>query len=326
MSIAMPSANMTPGYTASYEWRDVGGGLRMLCGGLTKQQRESAVSFKEIMEQETERPPAPDYPTIDFSVHAPTDIESTGDENADKRIREALDYFGSCFDLTNSADYFYITAAEDLTGMTKTEKYAAIYQKYQHCYGENFLEGGAVDTCYIPSRYNVYNHILDSFHSEVEKACGKNGAEKARRELLYGDCESDEEVRAAIIRKYMQDSPDGRLTHRNYFKMTYEMDLCGVGGGISRSLHNSAYVPQNIFEYLNHNPRGNNSSAEFLDSYVTQTDIQDFYNSYSVISKYSFDTSSYLPALSQIISAITPDKNSTLKNTIDSLLFNNNLA
>ncbi|MCM1577204.1 MAG: hypothetical protein NC078_00195 [Ruminococcus sp.] len=207
--------------------------------------------------------------------------------------------------------------------MTKAEMYAAILKKYQHCYGEDFLLGNAADTWYIPPSIDVYKPVIDRFNSEVERVCGKGtAAEKARREALYSDCETAEEVRAAIIEKYMKDSEDGRLTHRNYFKMTYEMDLCGVGGGISKSLRSTDYVPDNIFEFFKNNPREDNSSAKYLDSYVTQSDVRDFFNSYRAVEQYSFDTSEYFPALNQIISAITPDKNSDLKSQIDSLLFN----
>lgn len=324
----------TPIYPVRYEWHDAGGGISVMHGSLTKEQRESAVSLMETYEEavrkaeekDAKSAPIPEYAIahFDFGVNAPTDIRATGDSKFDKKVREAIAYYNSCFDFTNSADFLPLMYAEDLTGLTNAEKYAAIYQRYQHCYGENFLEGNAADTWYIPPEYNVYKPVIDRFKKAVESVCGKNGVEKARKEALYGDCENDTEVREAIIKKYMQDSPDGRITHRNYFKMTYEMDLCGVGGGISKSLRSEAYMPQNIFEFFKHNPRGDNSSEEYLNSYVTRTDVQDFYNSYSYVDKcYSFDTSSYLPALNQITAAITADKNSDLRNTIDSLLFNN---
>ena len=335
MTISTSAADTARAYYASYNKREVSDGLYVYEPSsrfLSKEEVKSAVSFMEtyadaIKKAEEKKTQSADFPeydvaVFDFTVHAPTDIEPTGDAKFDKKVQEAIAYYNSCFDFTNSGDFRDLTVAEDFTGMTKAEKYAAIYQKYQHCYGENFLEGNAADTWYIPSKYNVYKPIIDNFNQEIYAACGKNGAEKARKEALYGDCKNDYEVREAIIQKYMQNSTDGRLTHRDYYKMTYEMDLCGVGGGICRSMHNETYVTH----YLGDTALDDNTSEKFLDSYITQTDIQDIINSYSIVSQYSFDTSSYFPALNQIISAITPDKNSTLKNTISSMLFNCNLA
>ncbi len=335
MTISTSAADTTVVYNTPYNKREVQDGLYVYEPSshfLSKEQCESAVSFTKTYEEalrkaEEKKAKSADFPeyaiaVFDFTIHAPTDIESTGDAKYDKKIREAIAYYNSCFDFTNSADYYDLTAAEDFTGMTKTEKYNAIYEKYQHCYGEEFLMGKAADTYLIPSRYDVYRPIIQQFTNELVAVFGEKGLYKVRREALYGDCEDDYEVREAIIKKYMQNSPDGRLTHRDYYKMTYEMDLCGVGGGISESMHTSAYVTH----YLGDTALDDNTSKKFLDSYITQTDIQDIINSFSIVSQYPFDTSNYLPAINQIASAITVDKNSTLKNTIDSLIFNNNLA
>lgn len=155
-------------------------------------------------------------------------FQSTGNEEEDKKIKIALEYYDTCFDLKYSRDYDKLTAEEDFTGMTITEKYKAVYEKYQHCYGENFLEAWAVRYS-VPS--DVYmERILHQFEQEIERVCGSptysEDVQKARREALYGKV-SNEEVRRIILDKYK----DGdNLTMRNLFKAASEMSECGVGG------------------------------------------------------------------------------------------------
>lgn len=156
-------------------------------------------------------------------------FHSTGDAELDKKIDIGLDYYATCFNYKYSDDYDKLTAEEDFTGMTITEKYKAVYEKYQHCYGENFLEAWAVRYSEIPSYING-ERVIHQFMQEIEKVCGKptysEVIKKARKEALYGDA-SNEEVRQIILDKYR----DGdNLTMRNLFKAAYEMDECGVGG------------------------------------------------------------------------------------------------
>lgn len=325
LSVSSP-AGTVPTAHAAVAWENAGNGLYAARTGLDPEAAKNAVSITELyakaMEEASQRqqPEITEYIVADFS--SLRYYPDTGDEAADRKAKEAIDYYNSCFDFTNSRDYEKLTAEEDFTGMTRAEKYAAIYEKYQHCYGENFLDGKAADLSHFPSEYDFWRPVLNRFDDEVTAACGgAKGAAEARREALYGDCGSDYEVREAIIDKYMKDSTDGRLTHRNYFKMVSEMDNCGVGGGISASLDQWTYFPQNYFDYLNYgNPRANNSSAEYLDSYITAGDIEDIRNSYRYMEISGCGNGDYPAALSQITSRITADKNYTLRNNINRLL------
>lgn len=246
---------------------------------------------------------------------------STGDPEYDRKIREAIEYYNSCFDFSNQDDFENFQDISGLGEMSDSEKYAVIYRKYQHCFGENFLEGKAADLCVIPSEYDKFTPVTDRFQREVRAACGGyEGAKKARREALYSGCETHAQVRQAIIEKYVKNGNDRRLSRRNYFKMTDEMDNCGVGGGIGISLCSSSYMPDDLVEYLAHgSPRDNSSSPEYLDGYITESDIRDIRNSCGYLKANGIDSEDYLSALEQIISCISPEGNSRIREDIGRL-------
>ena len=162
-------------------------------------------------------------------------FEPTGDEAVDRIIQLGYDYRKSCFDLTNRKDYEAMTAAEDFTGMTNAEIYKAIYEKYQHCYGENFFEANAIDYLAM-NMERKYGSILRQFEDELSEVFGdaySSKVQKARREALYGNMK-EADVRSAIMEKYME---DGNITLRNLFKALNEMDACGVGGEMMSGLN-----------------------------------------------------------------------------------------
>ena len=227
--------------------------------------------------------------TTDFSEH--NEFKTTGDDKRDENIRNALNYYSSCFDFTNSRDYESLTAKEDFNGMSNADKYRSIYEKYQHCYGENFLEASAGDYGLIPSEYDIYSPVIRKFKEEVNEACGGEAeAIKARRDALYGENLSDTEVRRAIIEKYVV---DGKITNRDFNKMTNEMDLCGVGGGIRNSNTESEKVPVNIFDYLRE--RGMDTVADrIMKSCMTDKEIAAYYSHSSVMNNRSNDPDSYM--------------------------------
>lgn len=206
------------------------------------------------------------------------EFKATGNSEWDKNIQSVLNYYSSCFDFTNSRDYEQFTAKEDFTGMSNACKYKAIYEKYQHCYGENFLEASAGDYGLIPFEYDVYSPVIRRFNEEVNEACGGEAeAVKARRDALYGEDLSDTEVRRAIIEKYVV---NGKITNRDYNKMTNEMDLCGVGGGIRNSNTQSDKIPVNIFDYLRE--RGMDTVADrIMKSCMTDKEINAYYSDYA---------------------------------------------
>lgn len=157
----------------------------------------------------------------------------TGDHGHDYQVQMGINYNRTCYDGTNRRDYDKLTAAEDFTGMSAAEIYKAIYEKYQHCYGKNFLDINAVPYVAPPHSEDFYGGLLDRFYSELEAAIGGTSErQKACREALYGDM-SDYEIRAAIVEKY---SSDGTLTNSDLYKIAKTMDQCGVGGGIHNVL------------------------------------------------------------------------------------------
>lgn len=234
---------------------------------------------------------ANDLPVADFS----------GRRQYDTATQYAIDYYNSCFDFTNKWDFDELTAQEDFTGMSNAEKYKAIYEKYQHCYGENFLEADAVDYYALPSDDDLWISVIRQFNREVEAACGGDeNAREARRDALYGEGLSSAEVRQAIIEKYVH---DGKITNRDFCKMTNEMDLCGVGGGIRNSNNPAGKVPNNIFEYL----RERNHTAvmeQKMDCYITESDIKDFIEGYNHRLYLQNVKSEYGEALKQIVAAL----------------------
>lgn len=72
----------------------------------------------------------------------------TGDTTQDMYIRMGMDYKASCFDFRNAGHFASLTAEQETSGfegMSNADKYKAIYEKYQYCYGESFLDAAAID-------------------------------------------------------------------------------------------------------------------------------------------------------------------------------------
>ncbi|MDE6592139.1 MAG: hypothetical protein K2K57_03635 [Oscillospiraceae bacterium] len=252
-------------------------------------EKLSVTSFRDVLRKSFNNENS--IPTADFSEY--NEFKTTGDEKKNENIKNALNYCSSCFDFTNSKDYDRLTAEENFSGLSNAEKYKSIYEKYQHCYGENFLEASAGDYGLIPSEYDIYTPVIRKFKEEVNEACGGEAEViKARRDALYGENLSDTEVRKAIIEKYVT---DGKITNRDYNKMTNEMDLCGVGGGIRNSNTKSDKVPVNIFDYLRE--RGMDAAAdEIMKSCMTDKEIAAYYSHSSVVRRNSNDLDSYMTA------------------------------
>lgn len=136
---------------------------------------------------------------------------------------------------SNARDYDKLTAEQDLTGMTKAEKYTVIYEKYQHCYGENFLQAFERSFTVPAAERDDYTRLQIKWNNELKAEFGSiENAEKARREALYGNADENT-VRNEIIGKYAQND---KLTFRDLYDMTYEMSLCGVDHGMSDALDN----------------------------------------------------------------------------------------
>lgn len=156
----------------------------------------------------------------------------------DTNVENGLRYQRSCFDYTNSWEFAKLTAAEDFTGMSDSEIYKAIYEKYQYCYGKNFYYGKAISYPIAPSEYDDYNKVIRRFNNEVAAALGgEEQVKAARREALYGDM-SDYEVCQAIIDEY--DLSDG-MTFRELYKMTYDIWKVGLDGGLHNRLDDLFY-------------------------------------------------------------------------------------
>lgn len=107
----------------------------------------------------------------------------------------------SCVDDTNWQDYDKLTAEEDFMGMSAAEIYKTIYEKYQHCYGENFIDINTVPYVSANGSVDTFRGLISRFQRDVKSAIGSGDyadIQKARREALYGDAD-DYDVRAAII-------------------------------------------------------------------------------------------------------------------------------
>lgn len=159
--------------------------------------------------------------------------EPTGDPETDKILELLYDFYESCFDTTHSGEFLTLTRSLDLTGMTNAEKYKAIYEKYQYCYGENFLDIKALQYGGYSERglgRDPYWCVYLNFCHEIEQACGsKTEIEKARIEALYGEGLRPDQVCEKIVEKYYYEG----MTLRDLLKMTHEMWNCGLDGGVS---------------------------------------------------------------------------------------------
>lgn len=221
----------------------------------------------------------------------------TGDPEQDKRLAAKYDYFDSCTDYTNAADYDELTANEDLTGLTVSEKYKAIFEKYQHCYGENFLEAGAIRYWASP--------VVEKFNSELREKCGTDYGceiEKAHRELLYGST-SKSEARQKILDKYTE---NGNLTVRNLFKAVNEMCLCGAANGGLGGIYDTVLDriesnTGNVDEYYKEDHIGLLISK--LDNYITASDCQKMLKTYQSRSYFQGVSAEQGAVIKQIIEA-----------------------
>ena len=201
-------------------------------------------------------------------------VPSTGDAAWDKLIDLGLDYSASCFDFTNARDYRKLTDEEDFTGMSKVEIYKAIYEKYQYCYGENFLNSNAINYLCCPLGRSRYESIYNHFFEEAAEACGGyDDLRNLHKKALYGDMK-DYDVRQAIIDKYVT---DGNVTLSDFYKMTYEMDRCGVGEGVH------GMVIRFDFETKNRYPSGDYYEREKrLNDNVSSTLLNDMTTLYGL--------------------------------------------
>ena len=185
---------------------------------------------------------------VNFAIGHTNSFDSTGDPEYDKLIEMGLNYKRSCVDLTNSGDFMPMIRSLDYTGMNDAEKYKAIYEVFQHCYGENFFDMNAIMYFELDYGRDSYRTICNNFSNQIRSVFGDDEAaiQKIRREALYGGM-SDYEVRKTIMEKYME---DGNITLRNLFKAAHEMDSCGVGGAMLFAMIDFGDGVESIFDSL----------------------------------------------------------------------------
>ncbi|MBQ8781348.1 MAG: hypothetical protein IJZ72_06735 [Oscillospiraceae bacterium] len=156
-------------------------------------------------------------------------------EVMNKVVRLGMAYKKSCFDFTNVRDFDKITAQQTADGfdeLSDSDKYRLIYEKYQHCYGENFIYADSVEYI-MPAEEDPYLDIIRKFRSELTEIFGST--EKIAsvcREAYYGGM-SDFEIRQSIIEKYSE----GGITQYELFKIGEDMAQCGVGAGLITALN-----------------------------------------------------------------------------------------
>lgn len=203
---------------------------------------------------------------------------STGDPEQDHQIALGLEYKKSCFDFTHAKEFDDITEAQKengFDGMSRAEKYAAIYEKYQYCYGENFLDATAIEYVDPPLSEDAYLSVIHKFNKEIAKVCGSSAnIPELRKKALYGDM-SDDEIRQSIMDKY---SADGTMSQRELFKAANEMDMCGIGGGMRNALNpiGNPFIYQDINGIENQTDR----RESMLDMPVTAAYLKDIESVY----------------------------------------------
>lgn len=186
----------------------------------------------------------PDELVCKFENLTQENFTSTGDAEQDYAIELGLKYKRSCFNgnvVDGDIRLLDYKITEDLSEMTPAEKYKAIYEKYQHCYGENFLYAEAADYVSHPFETDDYIHVINKFKKEIKTACGKDcNMAKLRRNALYPDM-NEAEIQNAIVEKF--DTSDGiSLIELN--QIAYEMKSCGIDHGI----HNLIFMSQTAEE------------------------------------------------------------------------------
>lgn len=204
------------------------------------------------------------------------EITPTGDYAHDYDLKMGLNYNMSCVDDKNWRDYDRLTAEEDFTGMSAAEIYKAIYEKYQHCYGKNFIDINAVPYVTTPGAFDSFQGLISKFNMEIRSACGSDAdIKEIRREALYGDM-SDYEVRQAIIDSY--NFEDG-MTFRELYQMTYDIWKVGLDGGLHNRLDDLFY------DFSTAESRANCDNIatreQFLDTKVSGkyfSELQKFYD------------------------------------------------
>lgn len=207
-------------------------------------------TFGDVLNTEIENA---ELPIADFSKRNPY---TTGNAEKDYLIHIGGKYRQSCWNGAHWTELDSLTKSADYTGMSDVEKYKAIYEKYQYCFGENFLDTEAIGFSRPPASDDSYRLTVLKFYDELKENFGSRAASmKVRCEALYGTTDKYE-VRQAIIDKYMN---DGEITLGNFYKMANEMYECGVGGDIMNWVDESMnwviakeQGAETIWEYLDY--------------------------------------------------------------------------
>jgi hypothetical protein len=129
------------------------------------------------------------------------------------------------FETAYSPEFQQMTEETDLTGLSDTEKYLTIMDKYEYCYGDDFLKSFSLGVP-LPSQYlGKLGRLSDEL---TEQFGSREAAQKVARQAEYGNM-TDGEIRAEIIDKY---PPKGERTYRDIIYMSYEMNRAGVDYGL----------------------------------------------------------------------------------------------
>jgi hypothetical protein len=130
-----------------------------------------------------------------------------------------------------SVDFRKLSRDADLSGfsdLTDTDKYKAIYEHYQECFGDDFLKSFAFGVPYPGNYYSIFK----TFNDEISEVFGgQKEAQKVYRKAYYSDM-TDEEIRKTIIENYPQ---KGKRTYRDILEMSFDMYRAGVDNGLFSS-------------------------------------------------------------------------------------------
>lgn len=243
--------------------------------GNTRDSFQKLLDITVVYEKAKEEAKTADKPVIDleniqvadFSHITYINFPSTGDPAQDYAIDLGLKYERSCFEgnvISGDAMLYELNKQQDLTGMTPAEKYKAVYEKYQKCYGENFLYAEAAN--YASQSVNVdhYRRTISNFENEIKAVCGDDcNMTKLRKNALYPDM-SETEIQNAIVEKF--DLSDG-MTLTELYQMTYELKICGVGKGLHNLMKFTPLAEQSQIWYQNGVQHKNIPYQNFYNAY-----------------------------------------------------------
>ena len=175
------------------------------------------------------------------------DCALSDEQRVDLLFRLAQRYsamYITCDNVDAKLEELWLTAGKaDNSGMSTQEKVMAIFDKYDHAFGDWQKCFGNLYGTHFNGVKPDYAKIRDQFWDEII-ASGINPASislySIRKTAVYGKM-SDSEIRAAIVDKYPSMS---EITLREFYSLVGEMSSVGVDAGLFNVM---LYANQHFF-------------------------------------------------------------------------------